>query len=114
MRLKQALIRTPGFDRPASTVKEQGSLVTARLARFPVTDNSHALPSPVFRLAEIGREPRAVIISRLSPRTLSRRPRSERSFTSFSEAPTIARASSSASPAEKARTRTVTVPFAGS
>jgi capsular polysaccharide transport system permease protein len=71
MRLRQALIRTPGFDRPASTAEEQGSLTTARLARFPVTDNAQAQPSPLFRLAEIGREPRAVINPRLSPRTLS-------------------------------------------
>src|ERR1044071_9070614 len=71
MRLRQAPIRAPVLDAATPTAPEQGSLTTTRLARFPLADNAHALSSPVFRLAEIGREPRAVIISRLSPRTLS-------------------------------------------
>src|SRR4051812_8602048 len=71
MRLRQVLTKAPVFDRQSSTAAEQGSLTTARLAPFSVTDNAHPLPSLVFRLAEIGREPRAAIPSRLSPRTLS-------------------------------------------
>src|SRR4051812_15358 len=71
MRLKQAPITAPQLERPPAAAENEARLAPARLPWFLAAENAHSLPTPVFRLAETGREARAGMSSRLSPRMLS-------------------------------------------
>src|SRR4051812_41223246 len=71
MRLKQAPITAPQLERSPAAAENEARLAPARLPWFLAAENAHSLPTPVFRLAETGREARAGMSSRLSPRMLS-------------------------------------------